>query len=122
MLASGSGLYVDSLFLVTTRCSTLSSTGKADYPALAEDTVTQRGQPSAPKLTACQSMGSETGLSGSNVPLVLRLWKLITGLREAPSGSKCDPGNVADSEELSFLPDPRAQDEGVGNKHSQPCP
>lgn len=56
-------------------------------------------------------MGFETGLCGSSVLLALRLWKLITGLREEPSGFKCDPGNVADSEELSFLPDPRAQDE-----------
>lgn len=69
---------------------------------------------SFPRAYSLPTVGFETRLSGSNVPLVLRLWKLITGPREALSGSKCDPGNEADSEELSFLPDPRAQDKGVG--------
>lgn len=32
--------------------------GDRDYPTIAEDTMTQRGQPSAPKLTACQPWGA----------------------------------------------------------------
>lgn len=87
----------------------LHSGGDHDYPTIAEDTMTQRPA-ICPKAYSLPTMGFETGLCGSSVPLALRLWKLITGLREAPSGSKCYPGNVTDSEELSFLPDPRAQD------------